>query len=173
MAKGPIVVPTEAYPLVWPVGVKRTVYPRQSNFGKNRTVGQSLDEVRREPAPVDATTLADRGPSRLPPSGPPPEQRDVAAQTVALRPRREVLEERAAIVVRTKQPRRVIEGAKVRIGPPAPVDDSPLPCVPVDLAAIGGSSFDIGRAWGGGRGGKRPSPATATSRDERREGDEP
>lgn len=67
-----------------------------------------------------------------------------------MRPRREVLEERAAIVVRTKQPRRVIEGAKVRIGPPAPVDDSPLPCVPVDLAAIGGSSFDIGRAWGGG-----------------------
>lgn len=116
-----------------------------------RSRAPRVPSARVEPiAPVVATRLADPGPSRLPPSGPPPELRDVAAQAVALRPRREVLEERAAIVVRTKQPRRVIEGAKVVIGPPAPVDDSPLPCVPVDLAAIGGSSFDIGRAWGGG-----------------------
>jgi hypothetical protein len=71
---------------------------------------------------------------------------DVAAQAVPLRPRRELLEERASIVVRHPKPRRVVDGAKVVVGRRvAPVvDDSPLPCVPADLSAIGARSFDVG-----------------------------
>ena len=83
------------------------------------------------------------GPERLPPSGP-VELRDVADQAVALRPRREVLAERAAVVVRTKQPRRVVEGAKVVVGRRVAPDESPLPVVTADLSAIGARSFDVG-----------------------------
>lgn len=166
------------------------------------------------PAPVDATTLADRGPSRLPPSGPfaelatVPNLDQVVAEAVAAvaplveertRPYRtpapsgaemmKPIRERTftapgrtieapppPVAYRPAKPRRVIDGAKLTVGRRAEPDESPLPCVPVDLAAIGGSSFDIGRAWGGGevgdvRASQQQPAATSGVKEMKREED--
>lgn len=136
------------------------------NCGKSGHNRRTCPEARVAPAAIDAETklirartdqvVTPRSVARpIEPELAPREivVSDATDRAVPLRPRRETDEGADQVVVRRKRVQKIAAAAqhqRVIVGRRVEPDESPLPCVPVDLAAIGGSSFDLKRAWGGG-----------------------